>query len=154
MNKKSIFNQIIAQLRNEKEKAEQAREVAQKEANQHVGRMESRYDTFKQEAQYEVASQESRIVGYQNGIDQINALRAEISLAHAAPVIQVGSGVELRSETGEEHLYVLSPAGGGMTITEEDNSIFVLTPDSPLGKQLLGLKAGDPCGRFFVKEIY
>jgi transcription elongation GreA/GreB family factor len=154
MNKESAFKQISAHLRDAQEKAEQARDDAQQEANQHVGRMESRYDTFKQEAQYEVEAQESRISEYQKGIGQINALLAETSLANIALAVQVGSGINLQLETGEEKFYLLSPAGAGIVVADENASIFTLTPDSPLGKQLLGLRVGDSCGQCVIKEIF
>ena len=135
------------------EKAGQARDIAQTEANQHVGRMESRYDTFKQEAQYDVAAQESRITEYAKGIDQIQTLLADSDDLNPSVAVRIGSVVKLKSETGEEKFYILSPAGGGIVVAEDGVSIFTLTPGSPLGKQLLGLKVGDPCGRCIVKEI-
>jgi len=161
MNKQSIFNQISAQLKDAQEKAVEDRDTAQTEANLHIGRMESRYDTFKQEAQYEVEAQELRISKYKDGISQIRALLEDASNMNSSPKIQIGSIVKLASESGEEKSYILSPAGGGIVVKEESLSIFTLTPESPLGKQLLGLKIGDECNlhtnesktHWIVKEI-
>jgi transcription elongation GreA/GreB family factor len=154
MDKRHIFEQIIANFQSAQKNAEQERDAAQTEANSHIGRMESRYDTFKQEAQYEVEAHESRILKYKDGIDRIQALLADASILNPNPTIQIGSGIKLQFATGEEKFYILAPTGGGVTITEGNNSIFVLTPNSPLGKQLIGLKIGDTCGRCIVKEIF
>lgn len=161
MDKQSLFKQISANLRDAQEKAEQARNTAQKEANSHVGRMESRYDTFKEEAQYEVAAQEVRIRGYQNGINQIATLLANASSLSPSRTIKIGSIAKLKPKTGEERFYIISPAGGGVTAKDVGISVSALTPDSPLGKQLLGLEAGDDCElniggiktHYIVKEV-
>ena len=145
MDKRSLFTQISANLRGARDQAEQARDTAQKEANSHVGRMESRYDTFKEEAQYEVAAQELRIRQYQDGINQIGGLIEDASNLKPNKTIRVGSIVILEPEGGKERCYILSPAGGGILAKDGDTSVFTLTPDSPLGKQLVGLEEGDEC---------
>ncbi|MGD0328780.1 MAG: GreA/GreB family elongation factor [Minisyncoccia bacterium] len=162
MDKQSLFNQIVASLQDAQKKAEHERDAAQKEANSHVGRMESRYDTFKEEAQYEVEAQELRISKYRSGINQINTLFANTSNLNPSTTIKIGSIVKLVSKTGEEKFYVLSPVGGGIVAKDGNVSVFTLTPDSPLGKQLLGLKIGDLCelniagskNRCTVEEIF
>ncbi len=39
--------------------------------------------------------------------------------------------------------FFLAPAGGGITVQCAGRPVTVLTPESPLGSQLLGLKVGD-----------
>lgn len=43
----------------------------------------------------------------------------------------------------EQSLYFLSPRAGGTEINHEDREILVITPQSPLGQQLIGRKQGD-----------
>jgi hypothetical protein len=55
--------------------------------------------------------------------------------------IDVGALVEL-TFPNETHWFFLGPAGGGIEVICEGVSITVLTLESPLGKQLAGLKTG------------
>ena len=143
MNKWSLFKQVVEALRAEREKAEQARDAAQEEANQHVGRMESRYDTFREEAQYAVAAQEKRILEYEKRIQQVEELLTDPAwLGPGGPAV-VGSVVILRPEKGDEKRLFIAPAGGGIVIQDESGPVTVLTPDAPLGSKLLGLAVGD-----------
>ena len=53
-----------------------------------------------------------------------------------------GALVEL--ETGGEHsFYFIGPRAGGTEVVYDKKEIFVITPQSPLGEQLLGKKQGD-----------
>ena len=56
--------------------------------------------------------------------------------------IDLGALVQL-TLPDETHWFFLGPAGGGIEVIYDGLPITVLTPESPLGKQLLGLKAGD-----------
>jgi transcription elongation GreA/GreB family factor len=40
-------------------------------------------------------------------------------------------------------LYFLGPKNGGLEIQLKDKEILLITPESPLGQQLLGKKVGD-----------
>jgi hypothetical protein len=44
---------------------------------------------------------------------------------------------------GETHWFFLGPAGGGIEVICAGIPVTVLTPESPLGRQLMGLKAGE-----------
>ncbi len=162
MDKCLILSQISAHLREMQVRAGSSQKTAQKEANSHVGAMESRYDTFKEEAQYEVTAQEIRIRQYQDGINQIEALIANASNVKPSRTIRIGSVVVLESETTEEKFYILSPSGGGFVAKYDDTTVFTLTVDSPLGKQLIGLEVGDECELrtatsktcYVIKEVF
>ena len=55
--------------------------------------------------------------------------------------IELGALVQLEL-AGEKNWFFLGPAGGGLEVTSAGLAIVVLTPDSPLGSQLLGKKVG------------
>jgi transcription elongation GreA/GreB family factor len=54
----------------------------------------------------------------------------------------VGALVELKTRR-EQTLYFLGPSAGGTEVVHEKRTVLVLTPQSPLGAQLMGRKAGD-----------
>jgi len=56
--------------------------------------------------------------------------------------IDLGALVEL-SFPDESRWFFLGPAGGGVEVMCDGKPIITLTPESPLGRQLMGLKAGD-----------
>jgi transcription elongation GreA/GreB family factor len=57
-------------------------------------------------------------------------------------VIALGALVEL-SARGRSAWYFLGPRAGGLELRIDDREILVLTPQSPLGRQLLGKRVGD-----------
>ena len=145
MDKRDMFKQVIIALEKNLAEAKSARDRAQQEANSHVGAMESRYDTWKEENQYEVAAQELRIREYESGIGQIEYVLSSDAMLAASAKVRVGSIVVLLSDVGEQKSYLLSPAGGGVTAKSAGTPVFVLTTESPLGKQLIGLEVGEEC---------
>jgi transcription elongation GreA/GreB family factor len=56
-------------------------------------------------------------------------------------VIDIGALVEL-STGGENLFYFVGPRAGGTEILHDQKEILVITPQSPLGEQLLGKKSG------------
>lgn len=66
---------------------------------------------------------------------------------HAPPFepdaeIDLGALVELKFPDGREWFF-LGPSGGGIEIDLAGRTITVITPESPLGLQLTGRRAGD-----------
>lgn len=145
MDKRKLLTQVVEFLLKNLTIAEQARDAAQREANSHVGAMESRYDTWKEENQYEVSAQELRIRDYQDSIERIRLLIESDKALESNGKVKIGSVVVLESEQGAVKYYLVSPSGGGAIVKDGDISVFALTPDSPLGKQLLNLEEGEEC---------
>jgi transcription elongation GreA/GreB family factor len=54
----------------------------------------------------------------------------------------LGALVELEAN-GTKSTYLIGPKSGGLEIEHEGNEIIVITPQSPLGQQLMGRKAGE-----------
>ena len=119
------------------QKAEEKRQEAQIESNRHIGRMESRYDTFKEEAQYLADNYAHQVAVLKQGLADIDKLRE--GLAANSDEVQVGSLFTLSTTSGEKG-YLLAPIGGGVTLS---GGYTVLTPESDLGKSVLGKKKGD-----------
>jgi hypothetical protein len=49
----------------------------------------------------------------------------------------------LSSVTGPSRRYFLGPRAGGLEVPEADGPVLLITPASPLGRQLLGRTLGD-----------
>jgi transcription elongation GreA/GreB family factor len=68
------------------------------------------------------------------GIEELKAVEAE---DFAGQEIDIGAVVELDMD-GETDCYILLNCGGGMEVTTDGTTVTVVTPDSPLGKALMG----------------
>ena len=140
VNKSALRAAILAQLRAELALQAGAARLARDEATSEESRPESKYDTHSQEAAY-LAEGQARLAG-----------EIEASLAHYASVplpdfsvddpIALGAIMGLESR-GKTSWYFLGPRAGGLELTVDDRKILLLTPQSPLGRQLLGKKIGD-----------
>ena len=51
--------------------------------------------------------------------------------------------VVLESDGGNHRTLFLGPAAGGLKVDFNNNEVVVITPDSPLGRDLLGKEVGD-----------
>ena len=140
MNKSPIREAILAQLRAELALQVGAAQSARDEAISEESRAASKYDTHGQEAAY-LAEGQAKLAGE---IEASLALYAALPLPEFGPgeVIALGALVEL-SARGRSSWYFLGPRAGGLELRVDDREILVLTPQSPLGRQLLGRRVGD-----------
>ena len=140
MNKSALRDAIVAQLRAELALQTSAALLARDEAISEESRAENKYDTHSQEAAY-LAEGQAR-----------QAAEIEASLAHyaalplpefsAGDAISLGALVELTAD-GKSTWYFLGPRAGGMELRADGRDVLVVTPQSPLGQQLVGRRVGD-----------
>jgi transcription elongation GreA/GreB family factor len=135
--KLQLIEELAQKISDSMQKAEEKRREAQDESNRHIGRMESRYDTFKEEAQYLADNYTHQIAVLRKGLAEIGKLSGEA--AANSDEIQLGSLFTLRTADGEKG-YLLAPIGGGINLS---GGYTTLTPESDLGKTVLGKKKGD-----------
>jgi transcription elongation GreA/GreB family factor len=140
VNKSALRDAILAQLRSELALQVGAAQLARDEAISEESRPESKYDTHSQEAAY-LAEGQAKLAG------EINE-----SLAHyaslALPVFKPGDPIALGAvvEVGagaRGAWFFLGPGAGGTEVRLDGCEVLVLTPQSPLGRQLLGRRVGD-----------
>lgn len=139
MNKSALRDAIVAQLHAELALQTNAALLARDEAISEESRAENKYDTHSQEAAY-LAEGQAR-----------QAAEIESSLAHygsmplpaftAADAIALGALVELAG-AGKSAWYFIGPRAGGMELKIGDRDVLVVTPQSPLGRQLVGQRVG------------
>lgn len=141
MQKSAVRSAILAQLRRDLATQVDAAHLARDEAISEESRAENKYDTHSQEAAYLAEGQARLAAEIEASIAQYTSL----SLPDFAPdaAVAVGALVELRSSAGKSAWYFLGPRAGGMELRVEDRDLLVLTPQSPLGRQLLGKRIGD-----------
>lgn len=140
MNKSALREAILQQLRAELALQVGAAQLARDEAISEESRPESKYDTHSQEAAY-LAEGQAKLAGE---IEESIAHYAALTLPTFGPgdVIALGAVVEL-SNRGRSTWYFLGPRAGGLELLAEGHALLVLTPQSPLGRQLLGKRVGD-----------
>ncbi len=140
MKKSLIRDAIIAQLRAELARQTTAAHLARDEAISEESRAENKYDTHSQEAAY-LAEGQARLAGE---IEASIAHYTAMPLPDFAPgdVVALGALVELETRGGGAW-YFLGPRAGGLELDVARHPVLLLTPQSPLGRQLLGRRAGE-----------
>jgi transcription elongation GreA/GreB family factor len=140
VNKSAIRAIILQQLNAELALQIGAAQLARDEAISEESRAESKYDTHSQEAAY-LAEGQAKLAGE---IEESLAVYTTLPLPDFGPgsVIALGAVVEL-SARGKSAWYFLGPRAGGLELRVGEKEILVLTPQSPLGRQLLGKRVGD-----------
>ena len=140
--KKSLLrDEVLRQLRAELARQAEAAQSSRDEAISEESRAENKWDTHSQEAAY-LAEGQAKIAA---DISASIEIYVTLPLPDAAPgdAIAIGSIVELAAPDGSSAFYFLGPRAGGLEIETEGQHLLVLTPQSPLGRQLLGRRAGE-----------
>jgi transcription elongation GreA/GreB family factor len=140
MNKRALIKKIVARLTDELAVYFRAANASRAEATHEQNKAEGKYDTRGLEASYLARGQSKQAAEIESAIAEFEKLAAR-QLADGE-AIDIGALVEL--ETGGEHsFYFIGPRAGGTEVVHEKREILVITPQSPLGEQLMGRKQGD-----------
>ena len=140
MNKRAVLNKITAKLVAELEVYFRAAQFSRAEATHESNKAENKYDTRGLEASYLARGQSKQAAELEAAIAEFEKLAAKKFAAGES--INIGALVELET-AGESNFYFLGPRAGGTEILHDRKEILVITPQSPLGEQLAGKKAGD-----------
>jgi hypothetical protein len=140
MNKLALIQKIIAQLADELESYERSARASQAEATDEQSQPENKYDTRGLEAAYLAHGQSRQAAETEEAIAKYHAL--PLRDFGAVDAIDLSALVELDRD-GETTRYFVGPQAGGMEIRHGGKPVLVITPQSPLGRQLMGAMAGD-----------
>jgi transcription elongation GreA/GreB family factor len=140
MQKSAVRDAIIAQLQRELDLQARAAHDSRDEATSSESKSEGKYDMRSQEAAY-LAEGQARLAA---------ELAESLTLYHALELPDFSTGrpaalgalITLENK-GRRTLYFLGPRNGGLEITLDETACLVVTPGSPLGRQLLGRVIGD-----------
>lgn len=140
MNKRSLVKKIVTELRAELESYSRAARSAQAEATHEQNKAENKYDTRGLEAAYLAGAQSRQAAETQNAIESFEKLT--LREFGASDPVDLSALVEV--ENGRERgFFFVGPCKGGLEIKQNGKEVVVLTPQAPLGAQLVGRKTGD-----------
>lgn len=140
MKKSAVIAAIVAKLGEELEIYLKAAQASREEATHESSKAENKYDTRGLEASYLARGQSRQIAELEAAVIEFQKLGAR-GFAEGEP-IDVGALVEL--EQGKERtFYFIGPRAGGTEVEFQKYEILVITPQSPLGAQLVGKQQGD-----------
>ncbi|WP_089938171.1 GreA/GreB family elongation factor [Candidatus Entotheonella palauensis] len=102
---------------------------------------DNKYDTLSLEASYLAQGQANRAQEVRLAIDAYQHLSLQQFDADSA--IGVSALAILEAEDGSHMTVFLGPHAGGLKVEAHGREVVVITPSSPLGKELLGKVLGD-----------
>lgn len=140
MKKAALLDKIVAHLKGQVSRFAAAAETSRAEATDEENQAEDKYDTRGLEASYLAAGQSRQMAEMADALQQFATLVP--TRFHATTPIDVGALVDLASKR-ETTRYFIGPAAGGTEIRQGPSTILVLTPQSPLGRQLIGRTKGE-----------
>jgi transcription elongation GreA/GreB family factor len=140
MNKAALIRKIVAELTAQLERYAGAASTARAEAIDEENQAEDKYDTRGLEASYLAAGQSRQMAETAEALQKFGALTP--TRLHDGDPIDVGALVELKTRR-EQTLYFMGPSAGGTEVVHGKKTVLVLTPQSPLGAQLMGRKQGE-----------
>ena len=140
MNKRSLIKKIVARLTEELEVYFRAAQASRAEATHEQNKPENKYDTRGLEASYLARGQSKQLAELEAAIVEFEKIG--VRQFGAGDAIAVGALVELE-QLGEKMFYFIGPRAGGTEVIHDKQEILVITPQSPLGEQLVGKMAGD-----------
>jgi transcription elongation GreA/GreB family factor len=150
LNKRILIKKITAKLTGELEVYFRAAQFSRAEATHESSKAESKYDTRGLEASYLARGQSKQAAEIESAIAEFEQLAVR-NFGVGEP-IDLGALVELE-HGGENSIYFLGPRAGGTEVLHDKKEILVITPQSPLGEQLMGKKSGDTFQLKLGKEI-
>jgi transcription elongation GreA/GreB family factor len=140
MNKPALVKKIIAQLMKELGIYFRAATNSRAEATHEQNKAESKYDTRGLEASYLARGQSRQFAEVETAIEEFKKL--PIRKFGSTDLIDLGAIVEIQ-QGREQTFYFIGPKAGGTEVVHEKKEVLVITPQSPLGEQLMGRKQGD-----------
>jgi len=140
MDKRTLLDALLATLTAEVEAMTKAALATHAEATDDENKAEDKYDTRGLEASYLAHGQSKAAEEAALAVAQFRALPAR-ELAAGEP-IGLGALVTLEGPGGPAY-YFIGPRAGGTEVKVAGRTVLVLTPQSPLGRQLVGRRQDD-----------
>lgn len=141
MNKALLIQEIIAALSADLAVSSTAAKAAHAAATHSECLPDNKYDTTALEASYIAQGQANRAQEIRVSLECYRNLTLH-DFDDDMP-IRLTAMVVLEDGEGNVKRVFLGPQAGGMKVGGGDGEIVVITPGSPLGRRLLGLRCGD-----------
>jgi hypothetical protein len=139
MNKAQLIRQIVVCLTESLGVLEKAARASHAEATHESSKAESKYDTRGLEAAYLAGGQARQAKEILDSIKLYGTLTTRDFTADEP--IDLTALLELDAGGARSH-YFIGPKNGGLEVEHQRKVITVITPQSPLGQNLMGKKAG------------
>jgi len=136
-NKPQFVTQVISQLQQELENTESAAQQAHEGATHEQSKAETQYDTLGLEHAYLAEGQSRRIEELRQAILQLEHMGLPQLSEDDAIVLGTLIKIENHSNPSTQ-LVFMAVNGGGVKQQTDLGEITVITPQSPLGEELLG----------------
>jgi transcription elongation GreA/GreB family factor len=140
VDKSALVEQIIAALNAELANYARSARSAHAEATDEQSRAENKYDTRGLEASYLARGQSRQATEVAQAMEAYCALSLR-SFARGEPA-DVGALVTLEGQEGRRR-YFIGPGARGTEVACDGEEVTVITPQSPIGRAVVGLKAGE-----------
>ncbi len=140
MNKALLIQAIIDVLREDFANQQNSSKQVRSAGSDSESKAEGKYDTRSTEENYladGLARQALATMEAASAYENFSAPDFD-----ADTPLDLGALVELVFPDGKEWFF-LGPAGGGIEVSYENRSVTVITPESPLGRQLIGRHVGE-----------
>jgi transcription elongation GreA/GreB family factor len=134
---KLFLDELERELNTLLEAAFQAKEAATSEES----KPENKYDTRGLEASYLAGAQAKRATELRDFIDQLK--RVALKSFSSSERIETTALVQIASEDGGSKFFFIVPREGGAKIDFAGHSVFVISPESPMGQALWHKHVGD-----------
>lgn len=140
MQKSAVRDAIVAQLQRELDLQARAAHDSREEATSEESKSEGKYDMRSQEAAYLAEGQARLAMEIGESLALYHAL--DVADLPAGSAAAAGALITLEARN-RSAIYFLGPRNGGLEVVVGDDTVTVVTPASPLGRQLVGRRAGD-----------
>jgi len=137
MDKHRIIEEIVRFIESELEGAKEAAIESAESATDDESKQEGKYDTRGLETSY-LASAQAHYA--QDLIESLDAYH-NLHLPENPRAVALGCVVTTLSTSGREFFFV-GPAHGGIEVQIDEQTAFVITPQSPIGRELIGKNVG------------
>jgi len=141
MDKTALHAALLQQLEADLDLQTRAALSSRDEAIDEESKPENKYDMHAQEAAYLAQGQARLVAELHETLSHYRTL--ELATFSPETPIAVGALVALRAPDGTERHYFVGPKAGGLEVTQAGSVILVVTPASPLGRQLIGRRLGE-----------
>jgi transcription elongation GreA/GreB family factor len=139
--KKALLAGLVAHVESEVTTMRKAAYDAAEAATHAEAKPENDKDTRALEASYLAAGQATRVAELENALKLLSGIELK-DIGKATPIC-ASAVITLEDDDGAHSMFFMSPHGGGVRLELEGASVQVVTPQSPLGKALLGKLHGD-----------
>jgi len=140
MNKSEILDAVLRSLREDFENRLRVSKKTREQGNNSESRAEGKYDTLSIEENYLADGLAKQAESAAQAITLIEKMQLR-AFADTDP-IDLGALIEIQFAHATEWFF-LTPVGGGTEVSCAGTPVTVVTPESPLGQQLLGSRAGE-----------